>query len=94
MSATVIPRQRDLLLLRYIHGYQLAHGGVSPTMRECAKALGISRGSNVFKLMNRLQHAGMIRRLPNKVRAIEILEPPAIPTIAGSPLYFVTLPGR
>lgn len=85
------PTERQMALLRYLYGYQLAHGGVSPTVRECARALGLDHKSNAHRLLVALEERGLLRRLPGRPRAIEILHPPAIPTIDGAPLYAVPL---
>ena len=87
MSAT--PRQLDLL--RFIHGYQLAHGGVSPTLDECGAGIGLKARSGVHRLICGLQERGYLRTLPGRARAMAVIAPPAIPTIAGTPLYVVPL---
>lgn len=83
---------RQLELLRYIAGYHRAHDGISPTLRECATALGIAK-SHIHELLGRLEERGLIRRLYNKPRAIEVLVPVTIPTAPdGAPLHAVALP--
>ena len=80
---------QQLQLLRFIAGYQAAHGGVSPCLRECAIALGGKAKSSVHRLVTGLEERGAIRRRAGKHCAIEILEMPAIPTIDGLPLFAV-----
>jgi SOS-response transcriptional repressor LexA len=77
--------------LRFIHGYQIAHHGVSPTRQEIADALGIGKTS-AWRLVTRLEKRGLLRTLPNRDRAIEVLHPPAIPRSPdGEPLFFVSI---
>ena len=67
-------RQRECLL--FIQDHQAAHGGVSPSVREIAAAVG-SRSSNktALGLLRGLEDHGFIRRLPGRHRAIEVLRP-------------------
>lgn len=86
---SLTPRQADLL--RFIQGYQEAHGGVSPSCDEMSRALGCkARSGHVFGMLLGLEERGHISRLPNRVRAIEILSPISIPrSPEGEPLYAV-----
>lgn len=79
-------------LLRFVQGYQLAHGGVSPTVRECADGLAARSKSTAQRLLVELERRGAIRRLPRRERAIEVITRLAIPSIDGAPLYAVPLP--
>lgn len=83
------PTARQLALLRYVHGYQLAHGGVSPSYRRCADGLGLASTCSVHRLIHGLRERGLIRLLPGRAQSIEILQAPAIPSFAGIPLYAV-----
>lgn len=67
------PRQRDALA--FIQRYQAENAGVSPTCKEIGKALGLVSTSGVHRLLSELEDRGLIRRLPNMARAIEILKP-------------------
>jgi len=78
----------QMALLRYIHGYQLATGGVSPSLGECARALGKAK-TLIFDRLGALERKGAIKRLPFRNRGIEVLTPPSIPMIDGAPLYAV-----
>jgi len=49
-------------------------GGVAPSLREIAKRLRRGK-SQVQTLLNGLEERGLIRRLPGRARAIEILRP-------------------
>lgn len=85
---------RQLELLRFIRGYQIANGGVSPTLVECAAGLGVFSTNTIHVHLTALEERGAIRRLPRQSRAIEIIEiieTPTIPSINGAPLYAVPL---
>lgn len=64
-------RQADAL--DFIKGYQSEQGGVSPTLQQIATALGLRNRSTAKKLLDGLEQRGFIRRLPGKVRAIEVI---------------------
>ncbi len=67
------PRQRDALA--FIGRYQEQHGGVSPTMSEICIGLGLSSKSGAVRLLDGLEERGALRRIPHRVRSIEILKP-------------------
>lgn len=82
---------KQLALLRYICGYQEAHGGVTPSFRDCAFATG-QAFSGVARNLDRLAKWGYLRRLSNRARAIEVLRPVPVPRAPdGAPLYVVPL---
>lgn len=84
---------RQLDVLRFIVGYQQANGGVSPTLQEIGQALGITRRSGVWRLLDCLEERGRIRRFRHRQQAIEVLAPVPVPRAPdGAPLYFVPLP--
>lgn len=68
-----MPRLRETL--DYIETYQRMKGGVSPSLQEIAHGIGIRSRSHVFKLLRGLEQRGLIRRLPRRYRAIEVLQP-------------------
>ena len=85
---TYSPTPRQQALLRFIIGYQEAHEGVSPSYREMGTGIVRSHVA-AFKLSCSLEERGLIRRLPIRARAIEVLHPVAIPrSPSGEPLYF------
>lgn len=88
---TLTPRQTELL--RFIRGYQIAHGGVSPSLRECGRGLGVSSTQNIHRLLCCLEERGALRRLRGRERALDVLHPVSIPSIDGAPLYAVPLVG-
>lgn len=77
MSAT--RRQADLFA--FLQRYFEQHG-TAPSFEEMAKALGYSTKSRIHALLGALEERGLIRRIPERPRAIEIVEPgkePATP---------------
>ncbi|MDE1914710.1 MAG: hypothetical protein KGJ57_17580 [Sphingomonadales bacterium] len=90
------PTARQAEMLRFVHGYQLAHG-VSPSYVEIAAALSVASKSNVHRLMTGCEERGLIQRLGGHQRAIRLLVDVAVPRAPdGAPLYFVpagALPG-
>lgn len=82
--------RRQTALLRFIAGYQRHHDGVSPTLQECADALGLGGKAQVQQLLIRLEDRGLIRRIRSRARAIELLAAVAVPTLPdGAPLHEV-----
>jgi SOS-response transcriptional repressor LexA len=90
MSYDLTPRQLELL--RFIQGYQLATGGVSPSLQDCARGIGSPARSRAHGLLVELERRGAIRRLPRRFRAIDILTPVSIPMDGNRPLYAVPGP--
>jgi SOS-response transcriptional repressor LexA len=62
--------QRDLLLA--IDELTCEAGGVSPSYRELADALGLASINPITRGVRLLRDSGMIRTIPNCARAIEI----------------------
>ncbi len=62
-------------LLRFIHE-RLENSGVSPSFEEMKDALALKSKSGVHRLIGALEERGFIRRLPNRARALEILQLP------------------
>ena len=81
---------RPAALLRFITGYQAANGGISPSVRECARGIGCSP-AKAHKMLCGLEERGAIRRLPHRHQAIDVLEPIAIPMAGGVPLFAVPM---
>jgi SOS-response transcriptional repressor LexA len=89
--------ERQAATLRFIAGYQLAHDGVSPSMRDIAGGLGLHGAvgwkSGVSWLLNKLEERGAIRRMRFHVRAIEVLVPVTVPRAPdGAALFAVPMP--
>lgn len=88
MAYSLTPRQ--MALLRFIAGYQEAHGGVSPSFREMARAGPTRSTGGILDIVDDLEAGRAIRRLWNRARAIEVLTPVSIPRAPdGAPLYAV-----
>jgi SOS-response transcriptional repressor LexA len=68
-------RQRDLLT--FLEGYIRANGGVSPSYREMARALGLKSQSGIHRLIGGLEERGFIERRQRLRRSISIVEPDA-----------------
>lgn len=67
-------RQQQTLLA--IQAYQRDNGGVSPTVRDVAEAIGAAGQMNrTLGLRAGLEERGFIRRHPGRHRAIEVLRP-------------------
>jgi len=73
-------------LLQFIDRRQ-RETGVSPSFDEMKDALGLKSKSGVHRLISALEERGFLRRLPNRARALEILQmperEPALLTEAG-----------
>ena len=86
MIFSTTPRWIDLL--RYLTGAIEARG-YCPSYQECAVSLGASK-TNVAEMVLALDRMGLIRRLPNRARAITVIHKPSIPRAPnGAPLYYV-----
>lgn len=92
-------KQRELL--NFLSGY-LADNQHSPSFDEMREAVGLASKSGIHRLVTGLEERGYIRRLPNRARAIEILEKPgqsgsgnlAAPLLAHAGLAELPLLGR
>lgn len=65
------PRQSDVL--DFIEKYQTDHNGRSPTVREIAKALGLTSTNSVYQHLCKLRAKGLLTWEPGAVRTIRIL---------------------
>jgi SOS-response transcriptional repressor LexA len=80
---------KQAALLRYIAGYQAAHG-YSPSYREMCDGVGIRSNQRIFEMVDALEERGAISRLPRKARAITINIPVPLPRAPdGAPLRVV-----
>lgn len=66
-------RQRDLL--DFIGAY-MATENVAPSFEEMRTGLGLKSKSGIHRLIDSLEERGFVQRLPNRARAIEVLETP------------------
>lgn len=68
---SLTPRQAETLTFLRAH---LAKHGISPSFEEICVGVGIKSKGRISELLNGLEQRGAIRRLPNRNRAIEIVE--------------------
>jgi repressor LexA len=66
-------KQQELLIFIDV---RLKADGVSPSFEEMKEALNLKSKSGVHRLINALEERGFIRRLPNRARALEVLQLP------------------
>ena len=64
-------KQRDLL--NFLREYQQEHDH-APSFDEMKDAVGLKSKSGIHRLVSALEERGLIRRLANRARAIEIIE--------------------
>ena len=60
-------------LLEFIKEY-IDDNGFPPTIREMCKAVNVSSTSTISYYLNKLETDGIIKKNPNKNRALEICE--------------------
>ncbi|CAN7171546.1 LexA family protein [Brevundimonas sp. LjRoot202] len=78
------PKQAECLA--FLKSYTAENGGVSPTVREIMDAIDLASSAGVQRLLKALEERGLIRRLRQRARAIEVLLP-----AAGAPLDLAAL---
>lgn len=64
---------KEELLLTFIKDH-LQRFGYPPTVREMCRAVKVSSTSTIAYYLNKLEENGLIKRSPNKNRAIEVIE--------------------
>src|ERR1700730_3493608 len=67
--------RKQFELLRFIHE-RLKEDGVPPSFDEMKDALDLRSKSGIHRLITALEERGFIRRLPNRARAIEVIQLP------------------
>lgn len=81
---------RQAEALRWIHGFQIANEGGSPSYDEIGKGLGLRGRSSVVRIILALQERGWIHRRASRARSIEVLCPLPVPLAPdGAPLFLV-----
>lgn len=87
----ITPRQREVFdyLSRFIQTQ-----GQAPTMAEIRTHFKLSSASTVHHLLSALEREGLIRRVPNAARAIEIIGPEQTTNESEIPLLGVIAAGR
>lgn len=73
----ITKRQKDLL--DYIRHY-MNKNEYAPSFQEMMEYLGLKSKSGVHRLVNGLTERGFIRRIPNRARAIEVINLPTMGT--------------
>lgn len=71
------PTERQGELLAWIRG-RINDTGVCPSFEEMRVGIGAGSKQQVSDLLNSLEQRGHVRRLPNRYRAIELLDEPAL----------------
>lgn len=66
-------RRRMHRMMVFIKEFQRAHNGVSPTVREIGSGADISSTSVTNYYLEKLEHAGKIRRARNISRSIQVI---------------------
>jgi len=72
LRTSLTPKQQALLT--FIKAYQAENAGIAPSFEQMAAAVGIVSKSGVYRLLAGLEERGHIRRVPNRARAIEVVE--------------------
>lgn len=72
MSLSATQRQDELLALLKA---RQAEGGQMPSFDEMKNALGLKTKSGISRLLDRLEDRGLVRRLKQRRRCIEVIEP-------------------
>ena len=79
--------KKQYQLLMYIDK-KLRESGISPSFDEMKDALDLKSKSGIHRLISGLEERGFIRRLPNRARALEVMQLPentALPTSVHRP---------
>lgn len=67
--------KKQYQLLMYIDE-ELRESGISPSFDEMKDALNLKSKSGIHRLISGLEERGFIRRLPNRARALEVIQLP------------------
>ena len=87
----VTPRQRQIF--DYLCRYADAHG-VPPTMAEIGKQFKLRSPASVHHILSGLEREGLIRRIPNVSRGIEVVKEEAAADDSEIPLLGVVAAGQ
>jgi repressor LexA len=85
------PRQHEVY--NFICRFQEAHG-YAPTIAEIRAHLGLSSPATVHQLLSTLEREGLIRRIPNVSRGIEIVKQETSEQACEIPLLGVVAAGQ
>lgn len=67
----------ETVALEFIAGYIQDSGGIAPSYNEIMRVIGHRSKSKIGFILEDLERKGKIRRLANRARAIEIVDPQA-----------------
>src|SRR4051794_21118837 len=76
-------KQRELLI--FIDQRLKSHG-ILPSFDQMREALDLKSKSGVHRLISALEERGVIRRLPNRARALEVMKAPETRTSTVTPI--------
>jgi repressor LexA len=62
--------------VRFILDFQALHDGATPSFSQIQTHLNLASKSGVHRILGGLEDRGIIRRLPNRSRSIEVLDAP------------------
>ena len=65
-------RQQDAL--NYIRSFVYVNDGIAPTYTQIAAGIGLVHKSGIHRIITGLEERGHIRRLPNRHRAIVVID--------------------
>ncbi len=88
---SISPRQREVF--DYLSRFVGKHGN-APTIAEIQAHLGLNSPATVHSLLSALERAGLIRRIPNVSRGIEIIGDDPTTSECEIPLLGVIAAGR
>jgi repressor LexA len=77
--------RRQKQLLDFIRAH-IRRRGYAPTLVEMGRHLGLGSVATVHKHLRQLEEKGVVRRLPNRSRALEVVDVPAARGVTRVPL--------
>lgn len=69
----------DRKVFNFIDGYLARNGGVCPSYREIMAGVGSKSLGHIAQTVTKLERSGLIRKIPNRRRALEIIRHKSIP---------------
>jgi SOS-response transcriptional repressor LexA len=77
-------------LLTYIRGYIWWHRGVPPSYTEMMAAMHVTSKNSIHRALRKLEAEGRIHVLPNRARAMEVLERAPLKGVGDCHFFGVT----
>lgn len=68
--------EKQARALAFIKDYMAEHDGIAPSCAEISAGIGLRSKAGAYRILEALVERGAIRRLPQRARAIEIVEGP------------------